>query len=169
MKFSTQEEYGFRCLLRIARSGEGGSLTIPEISQAEGLSDANVAKLLRLLRLGGFVEATRGRVGGYSLARRPEDIAVSDVLTCLGGRLVEEGFCDAFSGTNRICVHAIDCTIFSLWQTIQNAVDGALVNLRLSDMIPRSEEDLLPHRSSFSLEVPVGKRSLHDSKAGDPS
>ena len=86
MKFSTQEEYGIRCLLRIARAGAGAGLTSPEISQAEGLSDANVAKLLRILRLGGFVEATRGRVGGYSLARRPADISISEVLHVLVGK-----------------------------------------------------------------------------------
>ena len=42
MKLSSQEEYGLRCLLRIARKGDGGSLTIPEISEVEGirLSDA---------------------------------------------------------------------------------------------------------------------------------
>jgi len=154
MKFSTQEEYGLRCLLQIARAGEGGSLTIPEISQAEGLSDSNVAKLLRILRLGGFVEAARGRVGGYSLARRPKDITVSEVLAVLGGRLVEHDFCESYSGSTKICVHAVDCTIFSLWQTIQTAVDEVLQQMTLDDMIPKSEEDLLPHRSSFTVKLP---------------
>lgn len=154
MKFSTQEEYGLRCLLQIARAGEGGALTIPEISHAEGLSDANVAKLLRILRLGGFVEAARGRVGGYSLARRPKDITVADVLAVLGGRLVDHDFCEAYSGSSMICVHAVDCTIYSLWQTIQTAVDGVLQQMTLDDMIPKSEEDLLPHRSSFTVTLP---------------
>lgn len=156
MKFSTQEEYGLRCLLRIARAGDGASLTIPEISQAEGLSDANVAKLLRILRLGGFVEATRGRVGGYSLARQPEAITISEVLHVLGGKLVEDDFCEAYSGgSGKLCVHAIDCTIFSLWETIQRAVNHALENVTLGDMIPRTPEDLQPHRSSFLPELPT--------------
>ncbi len=156
MKFSTQEEYGIRCLLRIARAGDGAGLTIPEISQAEGLSDANVAKLLRILRLGGFVEATRGRVGGYSLARRPADISISEVLHVLGGKLVEEDFCEAFSGgSGKLCVHAIDCTIFSLWETIQHAVDQALSRVTLHDMIPHTPEDLQPHHSSFLPTLPT--------------
>jgi len=54
MKFSAQEEYGLRCLLRIAYSKSPNGITIPEISEIEKLSQANVAKLLRILRLGGF-------------------------------------------------------------------------------------------------------------------
>ena len=54
MKITAQEEYGLRCLLRLARSGEGHSLTIPEVAAAEGLSVPYVAKLLSVLRQGGF-------------------------------------------------------------------------------------------------------------------
>jgi len=39
MKLSANEEYGVRCLVRLAYATEAGSgLTIPEISQAEGVS-----------------------------------------------------------------------------------------------------------------------------------
>ena len=71
MKFSSQEEYGLRCLLRIARQGRKASLTIPEISEAEGLSSFYVAKLMRILRRAGLVKSARGQIGGYSLSRPP--------------------------------------------------------------------------------------------------
>ncbi len=72
MKLSANEEYGLRCLVRLAYAGfaEQG-LTIPEISQAEGVSPAYAAKILRALRKGGFVKAARGKEGGYTLARPP--------------------------------------------------------------------------------------------------
>ena len=54
MKLSSQEEYGLRCLLRVGREGDGASLTIPELSRAEGISEPNVAKMMRVLRRGGF-------------------------------------------------------------------------------------------------------------------
>ena len=50
MKITAQEEYGLRCLLRLARAAEEGhSLTIPEIAAAEGMSPPYVAKLLAVL------------------------------------------------------------------------------------------------------------------------
>ena len=69
MKLTSQEEYGLRCLLRIAREGEGGSLTIPKISEKEGISNFYVAKLMRILRRGGLVKSVRGQAGGYAMAR----------------------------------------------------------------------------------------------------
>ena len=66
MKLSAQEEYGLRCLLQMASRGNEASLSIPEISRAEGLSVPNVAKLMRLLRIAGFVKSVRGQSGGYN-------------------------------------------------------------------------------------------------------
>ena len=71
MKLSANEEYGLRCLVRIGYAGQGGSLTIPEMSHAEGVSPAYAAKILRVLRKGGFVKAERGKEGGYTPARPP--------------------------------------------------------------------------------------------------
>jgi DNA-binding IscR family transcriptional regulator len=51
MKFSTQEDYGLRLLLRIAKSKSPNGLTIPELSELEGISVANAGKILRILRL----------------------------------------------------------------------------------------------------------------------
>ncbi|MHB8338440.1 MAG: RrF2 family transcriptional regulator [Ignavibacteriaceae bacterium] len=135
MKFSSQEEFGLRCLLRLGMSTSQNGLTIPEISQMEGLSVANAGKLLRALRLGGFIESTRGQTGGYKLARPANEIIIGEVLSVLGGKLFESGFCDIHSGTEIICTHTIDCSIRSLWRTIQSLLDGVLSKLTLKDLI----------------------------------
>ena len=85
MKLSANEEYGLRCLVRLGYAGETGGLTIPEISQAEGVSPAYAAKILRVLRKGGFVKAARGKEGGYTLARPAEAIVIGEVMDVLGG------------------------------------------------------------------------------------
>lgn len=141
MKLSAQEEYGLRCMLRIASAGEGGSVTIPEIGRAEALSIPYVAKLMRVLRQGKFVKSVRGQAGGYSLARSPEKIPVAEILAWLGGRLFEPAFCDQFSGLKRICAHSIDCSIRSLWRAVQGAVDSVLAGITLKDLL-REESDM---------------------------
>jgi Rrf2 family protein len=137
MKLTSQEEYGLRCLLRVARAGEGESLTIPEIGRAEALSIAYVAKLMRILRQGKFVKSVRGQTGGYTLARSPENIPVGEVLAVLGGRLFEPGFCDQFSGLKRLCTHSVDCSIRSLWSAVQSAVDSVLTGITLRDLLQK--------------------------------
>jgi Rrf2 family protein len=133
MKLSSQEEYGLRCLLQVARSGE--SLTIGELSRLEGISSPNVAKILRILRRGGFLKATRGQAGGYTLARPADQIAVGDVLAVLGGRLFDSGFCDTHSGVSSLCTHLRDCSIRPVLRTIQGAIDSVLGQLTLQSLL----------------------------------
>jgi Rrf2 family iron-sulfur cluster assembly transcriptional regulator len=138
MKLSANEEYGLRCLVRIGYAGQG--LTIPEISQAEGVSTAYGAKILRVLRKGGFVKAARGKDGGYTLARPAEEIVISDVMEALGGRLFESSFCDSHSGMNAICTRSVDCSVRSLWRAVQVAVDQLLSKATLRDLLQNEEE-----------------------------
>jgi Rrf2 family protein len=139
MKLSAQEEYGLRCLLRLAREGESGSLTIPEISLSEGISSHYVAKLMRVLRRGGFVRSARGQAGGYTLSRRAHQIAVGEALAALGGRLYEPGFCEDHSGSADLCTNTVDCSIRSLWRAVQQAVDQVLAKITLRDLMSNEE------------------------------
>jgi Rrf2 family protein len=135
MKLSSQEEYGLRCLLQVARHGPEGSRTIPEIAGIEGLSIPHVAKLMRLLRRGGFVKSVRGQAGGYKLARTPDQVNIGEVLAWMGGRLFEPSFCTMHSGMAKLCTHSIDCSIRSLWQSVQHVVDQVLGKVTLSDLL----------------------------------
>lgn len=135
MKFSSQEEYGLRCLLQLARLGAGESLTIPQITANEGLTEPNVAKLLGLLRRDGFIVSTRGQSGGYRLARPAEEILIGDVLNSLGGRLYDDGFCDRHGGADEQCVHLNNCSLTALWGRIQSAVDKVIYQVSLADLV----------------------------------
>jgi Rrf2 family protein len=141
MKLSTQEEYGLRCLLRVGRESADRSLTIPELARAEGISEANVAKMMRILRKGGLVKSTRGQSGGYTLARPSDQIAVGHVLAVLGGRLFDSNFCGSHAGGASLCAHDSDCSIRQVWKTIQGAIDDVLARMSLRDLL-RNESDM---------------------------
>ncbi len=157
MKLSTQEEYGLRCLLQIARieSQTDKSVTINEISQAEGLSVANVGKFLRALRLGGLVDSERGHAGGYRLSRPAAEISVRDILDALGGRLFGAEFCEEHSGTVESCTHSVECSVRSLWNSVQFLVDRLLNQITLQDMLGGEQElaDCLSERSEMLLQI----------------
>jgi len=146
MKITAQEEYGIRCLIRIARKAPGGSATIPEISRAESLSEHYVAKLLRILRRGGLIKSARGQAGGYTLARSPEQINLGEALAVLGGRLYEPAFCDHHLGSAAICVNSIDCSVRPLWRSLQTAVDQVLGQATLQSLLSRQPEIALRAR-----------------------
>ena len=139
MKLTSHEEYGLRCLIRIGQEGPGGRLTIPAISNAEGVSEAYTGKLLRMLRLGGLVTAARG-TGGYSLARPASQIIIGDVMTVLGGRLFGADFCEVHTGQMEDCVRSVDCSLRVLWRTVQAAVDDVLGRTTLQDLLSNEQQ-----------------------------
>lgn len=148
MKFSAQEEYGLRCLLSIAEAGPDASLTIPEISQKEGLSSSHVAKLLSILRRAGYVQSTRGQQGGYALSMPTDQMILRDLLECLGGRLYGDGFCARHSGNEEECVHTDDCRLRPLWMQVQSAVDTVLDRYTVADVLRESIEEPLVRMSA---------------------
>ena len=137
MKISSQEEYGLRCLMRIAREDDGQSLTIPEIAAAEGLSHPYVAKLLSVLRQAGLIDSVRGRSGGYRLADAPENISLGRVLQELGEPLFDEpGYCQRHAGTEGdVCVHLGECSLKALWSTLEQWMSHTLSRVTLADLL----------------------------------
>lgn len=137
MKISAQEEYGLRCLLRLARAG-GESLTIPEIAHDEGLSVPHTAKLLSILRHGGLIESERGRLGGYRLAASPADIKLSSVMAVLSGPMFEDPeYCQRHAGTETdgLCVHHGSCSLRAVWHTLEQWMRHTLERITLADLL----------------------------------
>lgn len=139
MKLSSQEEYGLRCLLQLARR-EGQSMTLPELAQLEGISVAHAAKLLRALRRGGFVRSTRGQAGGYTIARPAHEISVAEALASLGGRFFDAQFCERHAGLSAACTHLGECSIRPVLRQLQEAVDDVLARLSLKSLLVRERE-----------------------------
>jgi Rrf2 family protein len=156
MKLSAQEEYGLRCLVQLGRQA-GRSLTIGELSQLEGVSSPNVAKIMRVLRRAGFVKSTRGQAGGYVLARAAEDVVVGEVLAALGGRLFDARFCDRHSGAALSCTHLTDCSIRPVWRQVQEVVDQVLGKLTLRHLLSSERESVA---FASPLAVPLATRGL---------
>lgn len=139
MKLSTQEVYGLRCVLRIARSGKENGITIHEISDKEGISQAYTAKILRILRLNNLVLSERGKHGGYVLADTPGNIPVSRIVDALGGKLYESDFCYKYHPDgNKQCIPVEYCSLRNLWFSVQKAVDQVLNGVTLQDIIDQN-------------------------------
>jgi Rrf2 family protein len=142
MKITAQEEYGLRCLLKIAQEPEGSSLTLNEIAASEGLSVPYAAKMLSVLRQAGYVDSTRGRTGGYRLAISADEIGLGTLLLSLGEPLFDDpGYCERHAGTAQGlngCVHQGDCSLRALWQTLEQWMRQSLDQLTLADLLQKN-------------------------------
>ncbi|QQA42222.1 RrF2 family transcriptional regulator [Pelagovum pacificum] len=77
-------DYALRSCLYLAAHPER-LVNIAEISKAHRLSHPNLMKVVRKLVDGGFLQSTRGRSGGISLARPAEEIRVGELARYMEG------------------------------------------------------------------------------------
>ena len=146
MKISAQEEYGLRCLVQLADLPEGGSLTLPQIAEREGISVANAGKLMWLLNKAGFVHSTRGTKGGYSLKRPAGDIRLSEVIKVLDKDVLSK-HCESYTGVLESCVHKGDCGIRPVIVGLHEIVENALSQITLAQLIgTESAVDAMFHK-----------------------
>ncbi|MEP6923010.1 MAG: Rrf2 family transcriptional regulator, partial [Pyrinomonadaceae bacterium] len=110
MKISAQEEFGLRCLVQLAQLNDGESLTLGQLAGLEGISQANAGKVMWLLNQAGFVRATRGIKGGYTLSRPATEIRLSEVVKVLDADEIAN-HCQHYAGILETCVHTGDCGI----------------------------------------------------------
>lgn len=141
--------------MRIAKCKHQTGLSIPQFSEAEGLSKPNVSKLTRILRIEGLINSTKGHVGGYVLARPAANITVNDILKALSGRLFDQEFCINHTGVMKICSNSTDCSIRSLWTIVQSAVDKP-DKITLADLSNGEKEATVTFQSLFE-EITIEK------------
>lgn len=164
MRISALEEYGLRCLLALARRGPDGQMSISEVAEQEGLSVPYASKLLSILRKEGLVTAERGRTGGFTIARAPKEINLLEVITALGGPLIDPHHCEKFTGQLDRCVHEDQCSVHNVLDGLAGFISEQLRARTLQEVL--DEQDSLGEGlSDSSVVLTVQKPPQESSKS----
>jgi Rrf2 family protein len=86
MKLVTQIRFGIRILLDLAMHQQDGVVQMSDIAVRQKTSLKYLEQLIRPFKEAGFVISTRGRNGGYCLARSPQKITLAEII-----RVFEKG------------------------------------------------------------------------------
>ena len=161
MKISAQEEYGLRCLLQLAMLKDDESLTLPQIAELEGISQANAGKLMWLLNKAGFVQATRGTKGGYTLSRPASEIRLNEVIKVLDADEINN-HCEGYKGILDTCVHKGGCGIRPVIVGLHEIVQEALSQITLAQLVgEESQVDATFHQIK-GFERRLGQENLRN-------
>lgn len=79
MRLTKFTDYSLRVLI-LAASTQDRNLTITEAAARYRISAPHLKKVVRTLSREGFLEGTRGRTGGFRLARPPEEVNLGAVI-----------------------------------------------------------------------------------------
>ena len=131
MKLSTKGRYGLIAAVDLAVCYGDGPVSLPQLAGMQGISEAYLEQLLRSLKRGGIVEATRGATGGYMLRKQPMEISVEEVLSALEGSTAVVDCVDTVSSG---CDKACTCSARPLFLKLQNKINDVLSATSIGDL-----------------------------------
>ena len=130
-RLSKITDYGIVLLAHLAKDDSDTAHNAREVAADVDLPLPVVAKVLKSLARRGILESHRGAKGGYSLARRPDAITVTEMIGALEGPfgLTE---CATHPGA---CPQESDCQMREPWQRINRVVYDAMARITLADLV----------------------------------
>lgn len=87
MKLSRTVAYAVQAALQLAQADPKSPVPCSRLAAAGQMPERFLLQILRSLVTHGILQSTRGVDGGYSLARRPADISLLDVIEAIEGPL----------------------------------------------------------------------------------
>ena len=128
-KLSKLTDYAVVVLIRLGEVD--GVQTSPGVSQATGVPEPTVGKVLKALTASGLVGSQRGARGGYRLMRPLSGIPVSDVIVAIDGPIAMTA---CVEGSGSACEASCKCPLRGRWDAVNDAVREALTAITLADM-----------------------------------
>lgn len=124
-------DYGVGLMAHIAENVPDGQVTAPGLSEDMRLPLPTVRKILKILTKEKLLVSQRGVTGGYSLARRPEDITLMDMVAALEGPMA---LTECSTGDPCDCEREEVCGLKENWSWVNSLLQNTLESYTLDQM-----------------------------------
>ncbi|UCB45996.1 MAG: Rrf2 family transcriptional regulator [Spirochaetota bacterium] len=131
MLISTRTRYGLRAILDLALHYSGKPVFLKDIALREGISRRYLENIFTKLRTAGILKSSKGRGGGFCLARDPAHINLLDIIEVLENNL-------AFSSCTEdpsSCERQEKCISREAWVSINESFKNSLDSITIADLI----------------------------------
>jgi Rrf2 family cysteine metabolism transcriptional repressor len=136
VKISTRGRYGTRAVLDLAIRWGQGPVQLKDIAEKQRISLQYLKHLMRPFIAVGLVRSLRGVHGGFWLAKAPEEIKLSEVVSALVGSISPVGCVD----DPTMCDSSQQCVTRDVWNEVAKATGEVLDSLTLQDLLVRQKE-----------------------------
>jgi Rrf2 family transcriptional regulator, cysteine metabolism repressor len=85
MRMSVKVQYGLQALVELAYRYGVEPVQIADIAKRQGIPVRYLEQLMLVLKKRGMVSSSRGKKGGYVLAKNPDHIKIIDVVDAFDG------------------------------------------------------------------------------------
>ena len=147
MKLSTRTRYGTRALLELALHEGEGPVFLKDIARKQQISLPYLEHLVTPLISGGIIRSTKGPRGGITLARKPEEIKLIEIVRLLEGSVTPVECIEH----PEVCSHSALCVTRELWGKMKDAIEGVLGSTTLKDLVERQKKKGYPETSMYYI------------------
>jgi Rrf2 family iron-sulfur cluster assembly transcriptional regulator len=130
MIFSTATEYAIRGLSEIAARGSNGRMLLDDVVAGSGLPRDFLAKVFQKLVRAGVLQSTKGRGGGFELARAPHEITLIQVVEAIDGPQAHDKCVIGFAR----CSDEMPCAQHDLYKPIRQRIKDYLNTTTAADL-----------------------------------
>lgn len=137
MKLSKRGEYALRSLINLGIAAKVGRplLRVSELAKAEDLPIKFLEQVMQQLREAGYVEAARGKLGGYRLAKPAGEISIGQIVRLIDGPLAPIGCVSQSAYEPCNCPDEAHCGLRMLMLDVRNAIANVLDRYTLADVV----------------------------------
>ena len=137
MQLNRYTDYGLRLLTYLAVLPPGQRASIDEISKVYDLSRNHINKIVHQLGKEGIIETKRGKGGGFSLARPPEQINIADMVILLEKSML------IINCQTPACRISPVCKLNGILLEAGNAFVASLRKYSLADLVKDNRQPLI--------------------------
>ncbi|HSU38192.1 MAG TPA: Rrf2 family transcriptional regulator [Polyangiaceae bacterium] len=137
MKLSNKGRYAVRALFDIAFYNDGGPTQVKDIAERQAIPPRFLEQIFQELKRASIVGSKRGPQGGYSLARRPGDIRLGDIVRALEGPIT---LGDREPGAKRTPPTDSRRVTESMFRDLSTRVEACFDAVTIADLCGRAEE-----------------------------
>jgi Rrf2 family protein len=132
---SRKARYALRALYALAADGERGPVLIADLAERERIPRKFLEAILLELRNAGILQSKKGKGGGYSLAKAPEQITLGQVIRLVDGPLAPVP-CVSERAYVRCqeCVDEATCGTRLVMKRVRDAIAGILDQTTLAQV-----------------------------------
>jgi Rrf2 family protein len=129
---------------------------INELSVKEKLPIKFLEQILTQLKAGGYVESKRGKLGGYAISKRMDQIKFGAVIRLIDGPLAPIPCVSRTAYARCSCPDEVHCGLRMLMLDVRNAISKVLDRYTLADIV----EITLRKMRRDKVAPPFSQRSI---------
>lgn len=138
MRLTTKGRFAVTAMIDLAMRESHGPVTLAGISQRQHISLSYLEQLFGKLRRFNIVDSTRGPGGGYTLAKKSDEITVADIIVAVDEPL-DATQCGGKGNCHGADDHHGQCMTHDLWSNLNKKMVEYLESVSLNDLVLQQE------------------------------